>query len=108
MKHCQIRPICHGICISVSSNGSGSSSFVPSTRSSRKSSSNTAKYQKYEKYEKSSKKSKKEAKNVKQLLKMDTSEADIPKLTLEEREIIVVQNVDDVQAAIMKQSLYGV
>ena len=63
---------------------------------------------KYQKYEKLSKKSSKEAKNVKQLLKRNNSgDINVPKLTLEEREIIAVQNVNDIQGSLINRSLYG-
>ena len=80
-----------------------SSSYTPSTRASRKSSSNSSKYRpSYS--EQSSRKSSKV--NVKELLKQKHSDPG-PSITLEEREVILVENVDEVQGASMKQALYG-
>ena len=82
-------------------NDDSSNGYTPSTRSSRKSSSTSNKYR-----PSSEKSSKKKQVNVKQLLKPKVEE-EIPTLTLEERELILVENVDDVQGALIKQSLYG-
>ena len=80
-----------------SSTSTSSSSYAPSTRSSRKSSGST-------KYQPSSSKSKKKV-DIKALLKPKVID-ETPKLTLEERELILVENADDVQGNLMAQTLY--
>ena len=86
---------------SISTNSSTStssgSSYAPSTRSSRKSSGST-------KYKPSSSKSRKKV-DIKALLKPKVID-ETPKLTLEERELIIVENADDVQGNLIAQSLY--
>ena len=80
-----------------STSTSSSSSYAPSTRSSRKSSGST-------KYQPSSSKSKKKV-DIKALLKPKVIDK-TPKLTLEEKELILFENADDVQGNLMAQSLY--
>ena len=80
-----------------STSTSSGSSYAPSTRSSRKSSGST-------KYKPSEKKSRKKV-DIKALLKPKVID-EAPKLTLEERELILVENADDVQGNLMAQSLY--
>ena len=87
---------------STSTNSSNStssgSSYAPSTRSSRKSSNGSTKYKPSEK------KSRKKV-DIKSLLKPKVID-EAPKLTLEERELILVENADDVQGNLIAQSLY--
>ena len=80
-----------------STSTSSGSSYAPSTRSSRKSSGST-------KYQPSTSKSKKKV-DIKALLKPKVID-ETPKLTLEERELILVENADDVQGNLIAQSLY--
>ena len=82
---------------STASSTNTSSSYAPSTRSSRKSSGPT-------KYKPSTSKSRKKV-DIKALLKPKVID-ETPKLTLEERELIVVENADDVQGKLIAQSLY--
>ena len=96
-----LKSIENSIDSSTSTNSSTSissgSSYAPSTRSSRKSSGST-------KYKPSEKKSRKKV-DIKALLKPKVID-EAPKLTLEERELILVENADDVQGNLMAQSLY--
>ena len=81
-----------------STSTSSGSSYAPSTRSSRKSSNGSTKYKP------SSSKSRKKV-DIKALLKPKVID-ETPKLTLEERELIIVENADDVQGNLIAQSLY--
>ena len=83
---------------SSTSTSSSGSSYAPSTRSSRKSSNGSTKYKP------SSSKSRKKV-DIKALLKPKVID-ETPKLTLEERELIIVENADDVQGNLIAQSLY--